>query len=159
MKGVRTQGLGLNPSGVCQCGCGERTPLSPRSNRHRGAVKGEPLRFIHGHQSRVKRVPPPPEPPPGGWALARAAKIKRFKRNPVTGCWLWLGSRTEKGYGRIRFRGEWWSAHRLSYEQHVGPIPEGMQLDHLCEHPRCINPAHLEPVTGLENMRRARGAA
>jgi hypothetical protein len=46
------------------------------------------------------------------------------------------------------------SAHRFYYEQHVGPIPEGLQLDHLCRNTRCVNPAHLEPVTGAENMRR-----
>jgi hypothetical protein len=48
-------------------------------------------------------------------------------------------------------------AHRLFYEERYGPIPEGHQLDHLCRQPACVNPAHLEPVTQTENIRRGAG--
>lgn len=48
-------------------------------------------------------------------------------------------------------------AHRFSYEILVGPIPEGMELDHLCKNRRCVNPAHLEPVTHHENLIRGNG--
>lgn len=48
-------------------------------------------------------------------------------------------------------------AHRAMYEQVIGPIPEGMDLDHLCRQPRCINPDHLEPVTRAKNLQRGNG--
>lgn len=64
-------------------------------------------------------------------------------------CWIWLG-RVHKRYGAARHT----TAHRYVYEQLVGPIPEGLELDHLCKTPLCVNPAHLEPVTRMENIRR-----
>lgn len=72
----------------------------------------------------------------------------------VDGCWLWTGSR-RGGYGRAKLAGIGSiDAHRLSYEHHVGPIPDGLVIDHLCRNRSCINPAHLEPVTTKENIRR-----
>lgn len=65
-------------------------------------------------------------------------------------CWLWMGTRGPSGYGYYSGR----RAHRLSYEDMVGPIPDGLVMDHLCRNPPCVNPAHLEPVTTLENTRR-----
>lgn len=83
------------------------------------------------------------------------AKVDR--RDP-DGCWLWRGSKDAKGYGAIRVSPLVCArAHRVSYELMIGPIPEGLQLDHLCFNTSCVNPAHLEPVTNAENMRR-RGA-
>lgn len=74
---------------------------------------------------------------------------------PMTGCWLWTGSLTVAGgYGQFRSGGRPRRAHRLAYETLVGPIPDGLHLDHLCRTPCCVNPAHLEPVTGPENTRR-----
>lgn len=75
--------------------------------------------------------------------------------NIRTGCWLWIGNLRPNGYGRMWYRGKSLSAHRTSYEYFVGPIPEGLELDHLCRVPRCINPAHLEPVTQQENWLRS----
>ncbi len=69
-------------------------------------------------------------------------------------CWIWLGSRSTKGYGRVSVSGRTQQAHRVVYEALVGPIPEGLQLDHLCRNRSCVNPAHLEPVTCSENIRR-----
>ena len=72
-------------------------------------------------------------------------------------CWLWPGSKT-KTHGKL---GLWTGeklvtiyVHRAMYERHVGPIPDGLVLDHLCMVPLCANPAHLEPVTQGENVRR-----
>jgi hypothetical protein len=70
-------------------------------------------------------------------------------------CWLWLGHRTRDGYGMVTVEKRPRLAHRVSYEVHVGEIPVGLQLDHLCRVTACINPSHLEPVTASENMLRA----
>lgn len=70
------------------------------------------------------------------------------------GCWTWMANRTVRGYGLFTYGGHTHSVHRLSYELLVGPIPDGLQIDHLCRNPPCVNPAHLEPVTFAENQRR-----
>lgn len=75
------------------------------------------------------------------------------KRGPDE-CWPWTSTLTRKGYGHGSFRGRFFSTHRVSYEIHFGPIPAGLQIDHLCRNTRCQNPAHLEAVTNAENMRR-----
>jgi len=74
-------------------------------------------------------------------------------------CWTWTATADHKGYGRLGVSGRTLMAHRLSYEHFVAPIPPGMQLDHLCRNRRCVNPAHLEPVTGKENVRRGNTGA
>lgn len=69
------------------------------------------------------------------------------------GCWNWTATKPDaEGYIRLtRGRRRYW-AHRLSYEQHVGPIPEGLVIDHLCRNHGCVNPDHLEPVTSRTNV-------
>ncbi len=74
-----------------------------------------------------------------------------------TGCWIWMGSLRDGGYGRISVRGKGVPVHRLIYELLVGPIPKGLHLDHLCRVHSCVNPAHLEPVTCRENLLRGIG--
>jgi hypothetical protein len=70
-------------------------------------------------------------------------------------CWLWTGGLTRDGYGVFWVnRKQRRPAHRWSYEHFVGPIPEGLQIDHLCRVRRCVNPDHLEPVTNRENILR-----
>ncbi len=71
-----------------------------------------------------------------------------------TGCHLWQGACSWNGYPRIKRDNRLQWAHRWYYEQEKGPIPEGLDLDHLCRTPRCVNPDHLEPVTKAENQRR-----
>lgn len=68
-----------------------------------------------------------------------------------SGCWLWTGAVNNKGYGIF----ESTSAHRFTYAWFVEPIPAGFEVDHLCRTRRCVNPAHGEAVTGIENRRRA----
>lgn len=70
------------------------------------------------------------------------------------GCWVWTGAQQGAGYGMLRVDGEGASAHRLAHEEWIGPIPDGLEIDHLCRVRLCINPEHLEAVTHLENMRR-----
>lgn len=70
-------------------------------------------------------------------------------------CWVSSYASNGRGYTYVNVDRRKVYAHRLSYEHHVGPIPAGLQLDHLCRTPACCNPAHLEPVTSQENQRRA----
>lgn len=72
-----------------------------------------------------------------------------------SGCWEWTAYRMKKGYGQMMWAGKAWLAHRFSYVAFKGDIQEGLTIDHLCENKRCVNPDHLEPVTALENYRRA----
>lgn len=74
---------------------------------------------------------------------------------PEAGCWIWLGGLDRDGYGKTKVSGRSLRAPRLFYEIHRGPIPGGLELDHLCRTPLCVNPWHLEPVTTAENIRRA----
>lgn len=74
-------------------------------------------------------------------------------------CWEWTAA-LRNGYGVFGVRaGKVVYAHRFMWEIYVGPIPEGMQLDHLCRNRKCVNPDHLEPVTQRENLIRGNGWA
>jgi hypothetical protein len=79
-----------------------------------------------------------------------AAKIEV---DPESGCWMWLAG-LRGGYGQVRWGGRNWAAHRLVYELLVGPIADGLDIDHLCRTPPCVNPEHTEQVTRRENIRR-----
>lgn len=73
----------------------------------------------------------------------------------TSGCWDWVASKkAPSGYGQYRFRRSNWNAHRVAYTLYVGEIPDGLVLDHTCLNKGCVNPKHLEPVTGTENARR-----
>lgn len=136
--------------GLCQCGCGELTTIAPENDSSRGWVRGEPLRFIQYHHLRT-RWPGYTEVDQGYSSL----------------CWAWNGALAD-GYGAVNRKkhGEA-KAHILFYVRAYGPIPDGLELDHLCHdsatcqggsecpHRRCVNPDHLEPVTHAENMRRS----
>ena len=94
---------------------------------------------------------------------ASASSRELFWRKVSKGddCWLWQGARTRGGggfYGSFRLEGRSRGAHRIAYEWERGPIPDGLVLDHLCRTTLCVNPAHLEPTTIVENVRRGQTA-
>ena len=67
-------------------------------------------------------------------------------------CWPWTASRTYQGYGQFfPAKRTFVRAHRFAYEAAIGPIPAGLTIDHLCRNKACVNPAHMEPVTAIEN--------
>lgn len=80
--------------------------------------------------------------------------LERVAHNEA-GCWVWTRGKERFGYGKISIGYKTFMAHRVSYEQFVGPIPKGLQLDHVCHNPSCVNPSHLEPVTARENLMRS----
>lgn len=80
----------------------------------------------------------------------------KIDRQP-DGCWLWTAGTNRGGYGTFYFDGRDVKAHRFAYQTLVGPIPEGLVIDHLCRTRACVNPSHLDPVTAEENVRRGEG--
>lgn len=106
--------------------------------------------WCRGHYARVLQHGDPLAAIPLQDADARPP-LERYELAP-DGCWLWNGRLNASGYGVFHQT----PAHRLVYELLVGPIPDGLVLDHLCRVRHCVNPDHLEPITQEENMRRAR---
>lgn len=93
--------------------------------------------------------------------------LSHFHQPGPDACWHWHATITHEGYGVFQVGGRQVKAHRYSYEHFIGPIPDGLDLDHAChsrdphchegdqcEHRRCVNPSHLEPVTSAENIAR-----
>ena len=91
----------------------------------------------------------------------RPSLTDRFwaKVNKTETCWLWMGSHHANGYGNFSFtnRGPNVYAHRFAYQLLVGPVPTGLQLDHLCRIRDCVRPEHLEVVTCRQNILRGVG--
>ena len=104
--------------------------------------------------------------PPNGWTEFWACVAAKGSDE----CWLWQSTWKRQGwrddavghpidrYGVFKMKGKYYLAHRLAYESEYGMVPPGLEIDHLCHVPLCVNPAHLEPVTHLENMRRGGNA-
>lgn len=118
-------------------------------------IKSNGLCDAHIQRQRRNGEPGPAEiRPVFQWPFSL---LNRMHPTP-TGCIEFSGPRTPDGYGKIRVRYRHTSAHRAAYELFVGPIPEGLHIDHLCRNTSCVNPAHLEPVTPSENNRRMQAA-
>lgn len=104
---------------------------------------GSPVRkrFISGHNSQIR--------------VLSASDYIESDMGFTTPCWIWQAQKS-LGYGKVIIRKKRVWAHRAMWEQTNGPIPKGLELDHLCRTPACIRPEHLEAVTHLENVRRGR---
>ena len=92
----------------------------------------------------------------------KADPLVRFEAKyipePNSGCWLWVGALDGHGYGTFGAGGRddgTVKAYRWSYERFKGPVPVGLDLDHLCRVRCCVNPDHLEAVTRSENLKRS----
>ncbi len=126
-----------NPTGLCKCGCGQRTSIAKQSIRSKGHINGQPVNWIHGHNNRKFR---------DGYETRDCG----YK----TPCWVWTGRVDLKTrYGWTRRNGFDELAHRAIWKEMIGPLPSGhaIELHHLCENPPCVNPAHLQPSTVREH--------
>lgn len=79
----------------------------------------------------------------------------KYRIDSASGCWLWTASKNAGGYGTISVKRRPHGAHRVSYELHIGAIPDGLFVLHSCDIPACVNPAHLRVGTVLDNARDA----
>lgn len=130
------------PYGFCECGCGRRTAPAPQSHSKRNWIKGEPVRFISGHHRRVIH-------------FVVGVDWVEVDHGFATSCWIWQRSHRRDGYGQMKWNERMACAHRVLYELTYGPIPAGLELDHLCRVLNCVNPDHLEAVTAAINVRRS----
>lgn len=119
------------PLGLCQCGCGAKTELCPRTRPEFGHVAGRPYKFVKGHNS----------------------KVPQYVVAPETGCWIWQRKSTKTGYGQIWANGNTRLAHRVFWERVNGPIPEGLEVHHVCNNPSCVNPDHLLVITPADHAK------
>lgn len=111
-------------------------------------------------ESPMIRNPSPGPPMIGAFLFGQVVDmedIERFFDRVLiwpNGCWMWLVSVSEDGYGGFYCKGKKVSAHRYSYLTFNGEIPVGLQIDHRCNTPSCVNPVHLDVVTPKENSNR-----
>ena len=129
------------PYGFCWCGCGQPTNLSRQRDTKLNRFAGEPKRYVRGH------------------AYTRPISENDYKledRGFDTPCWIWQRYANTLGYGTVwdRRAQKLRLAHRVYYELHRGTIPMNKELDHLCRVRQCVNPNHLEVVSGRVNVQR-----
>lgn len=129
----------VNTNVYCACGCGQLTKIAMKDWPEFGHVKGEPLRYVIGHNTRTAPYP-----------------AEQYTVDAVTGCWVWNLGLDRDGYGRLWINGRNRRAHRVFYEQRFGELPAGMVPDHCCPHGpnrACVNPDHMRPRTLEDNSR------
>lgn len=114
-------------TGLCQCGCNLRTSIAKRNRAEESAIKGQPKRFISGHNSR-------------------RAGYKVEDRGYETPCWIWRGKPTPGGYGKVKVGGKTIGAHHLYVE--AGP---GEHRHHLCGQKMCVRPDHITVLSRAEH--------
>lgn len=124
---------------LCECGCGQPAPIAKQTKSVHGYVKGQPVRFIHGHRGTRGTIEQ------YFWTYVIPG--------PFTECWVWSGPTRRAGYGVLYFHKHRVPAHRLSWELHNGPIPDGLFVCHSCDNPPCCNPYHLFLGKAVDNVR------
>jgi hypothetical protein len=123
-----------SPERLCLCGCGGTTPPATRTRLSLGTTKGEPIRYLQGHGRRATAGPP--------------------FRVEGKGCWIWQRWVAKTGYGELLDGGIKQGAHVVYFKRAGGLIPKGYVLHHRCGNKLCVNPAHLEPLSRRDHVRR-----
>jgi hypothetical protein len=126
-----------NETGLCECGCGQQTPLAKTNSKRFGHVKGQPLRFVKGHQR-----------------LTSLAEYLVQDCGYSSPCWVWQRYKNKAGYGRMFLDGRARFAYKVYYERAKGLVAPGFEIDHLCRNRACVNPDHLEAVRREINVQR-----
>ncbi len=124
------------PFGRCQCGCGALAPIAAGNNARYGTTQGLAQRYIAHHHRRSTPI--------RFWAQVAIGEPDQ--------CWDYLGCVDRQGYGKARWCGGYWQAHRLAWTLSRGLIPDGLHVLHICDNPPCCNSAHLFLGTNADNI-------
>jgi hypothetical protein len=126
------------PYGKCQCGCGQDAPIAKKTSGRTYLAKGKPVRYIAGHNAHPTLT-------------LNETFLALLPVGEDNACWEWPMLKPDTRYGTLTYYYRHYYAHRLSYEVHHGPIPDGMIVCHRCDNPPCCNPAHLFLGTDQDN--------